>query len=334
VKGTKRLFNFKRQRSNSRGEINKVVPGIQSSPQSFPIIAPDDNSGHKHPPTFLSTQSSTAPFTGRHPIKQNSENGHPTKHSELFIQDDDGKTDGDPRCELEEYLKPVSAEDRAAILLIQSQASKRRTYDAAHLDQILAVGNTLNVPLFSPSCLQSAHIGGLNSLHSSYHIGITELDKSLENVRVLLVDDSALSLKMCGKLFRRMGAIVEDALDGAIAVEKIQARMHSTEPNYDMIVMDYMMPKMNGPTACKKMRDLGYAGLIIGLTGNALAVDIEKYLEHGADAVLKKPLDLSEFRSILLSSRLSVPALRVLQELSDYCSTSDYQLCPSSERGI
>ena len=48
------------------------------------------------------------------------------------------------------------------------------------------------------------------------------------------------------------------------------------------------MPRMCGPEACKKMRDVGFAGLIIGLTGNALEQDIAEYMAQGASAVLKK----------------------------------------------
>ena len=50
------------------------------------------------------------------------------------------------------------------------------------------------------------------------------------------------------------------------------------------------MPVMNGPTASKHIRDLGYKGLIIGLTGHALSEDVKDYLDSGADKVIVKPL--------------------------------------------
>ena len=61
------------------------------------------------------------------------------------------------------------------------------------------------------------------------------------------------------------------------------------------------MPRMCGPEACKKMRDVGFAGLIIGLTGNALEQDIAEYMAQGASAVLKKPLVLEELFEIVRS---------------------------------
>ena len=57
------------------------------------------------------------------------------------------------------------------------------------------------------------------------------------------------------------------------------------------------MPSMNGPKAANKMRDLGYVGVIIGVTGNALPEDIQEFLEHGADGVLSKPFDMETFKS-------------------------------------
>lgn len=50
------------------------------------------------------------------------------------------------------------------------------------------------------------------------------------------------------------------------------------------------MPVMNGPTASKRIRELGYEGMIFGLTGHALSEDIRDYISSGADKVIVKPL--------------------------------------------
>lgn len=67
---------------------------------------------------------------------------------------------------------------------------------------------------------------------------------------------------------------------------------------FDTVLMDYEMPKMNGPTACKRLRDLGFTGLIVGITGNVLPEDRRFYLNQGAEAVLGKPLDMKELQGI------------------------------------
>jgi len=42
---------------------------------------------------------------------------------------------------------------------------------------------------------------------------------------------------------------------------------------FDVVLMDYQMPNMDGPTAIKAIRQLGYGGIIMGLTGNAMQCD-------------------------------------------------------------
>ena len=52
---------------------------------------------------------------------------------------------------------------------------------------------------------------------------------------------------------------------------------------------------MDGPTAAAEMRSMGYEGLIIGVTGNAMTRDIEHFVSRGATCVLAKPLDMNLF---------------------------------------
>ena len=60
---------------------------------------------------------------------------------------------------------------------------------------------------------------------------------------------------------------------------------------FDVVFIDYVMTKMNGPEAVQIMRrDLKYTGGIIGVTGNALPSDLTYFKECGADLVITKPL--------------------------------------------
>jgi CheY-like chemotaxis protein len=68
------------------------------------------------------------------------------------------------------------------------------------------------------------------------------------------------------------------AEDGLIAIEQVQRRLsigNGDKTTYDAILMDFVMPNMDGPTATKQIRELGYNGLIFGVTGNALQSDLE-----------------------------------------------------------
>ena len=134
-----------------------------------------------------------------------------------------------------------------------------------------------------------------------------------------MVDDSVPNLKLCVKLFTRLGADVDSASDGSIAVKMVQAKLARTaglstdallfrfddeitgdkDRQYDIIVMDNLMPVMNGQDACEQMRRMGYNGVILGLTGNALPKDLAEYQAHGANAVLTKPLVMNDFFAAL-----------------------------------
>jgi two-component system capsular synthesis sensor histidine kinase RcsC len=111
---------------------------------------------------------------------------------------------------------------------------------------------------------------------------------------ILMVDDSGLNRKLLGKLLRSSGHIVVEAEDGVQAVEMVKTRIE-TDKEYDIILMDFVMPKMDGPSATKAIRALGYTSPIFGVTGNAIDSDIDHFLGHGADRVMIKPFNLQLF---------------------------------------
>ena len=67
---------------------------------------------------------------------------------------------------------------------------------------------------------------------------------------------------------------------------------------------------MRGTEATSKIRALGFEGIVIAVTGNALPEDVEDFLNHGADAVMPKPFDQGTFKQvvteILASKSLSI----------------------------
>ena len=94
----------------------------------------------------------------------------------------------------------------------------------------------------------------------------------------------------------------DEAEDGLSAVDKVKAKMVSvlsSEKQYDAILMDFVMPVMDGPTATQIIRSLGYTGPIFGVTGNALESDVDHFLSKGANAVLAKPFDFGHFRRLM-----------------------------------
>ena len=58
-----------------------------------------------------------------------------------------------------------------------------------------------------------------------------------------------------------------------------------------------------GPTATKAIREMGYKGAIIGVTGNVLSSDMSNFLAHGADKVLSKPVGIDTSESTITGNK-------------------------------
>ena len=120
--------------------------------------------------------------------------------------------------------------------------------------------------------------------------------------RILIVDDAASNRKMLRRLLESRSYDCDDAEDGDQAVDMVRASMMvGSDGVYDVIIMDYQMPVMDGVTATSEIRRIGYRNIIIGATGNVLTRDIHAFLSSGADIVLMKPLSISEFDNYMSS---------------------------------
>ncbi|CAM9392814.1 unnamed protein product, partial [Ectocarpus fasciculatus] len=119
---------------------------------------------------------------------------------------------------------------------------------------------------------------------------------------VLVVDDVASNRKIVCRMLRKRGYICEEAKDGKEAIEVIEEKKDSSF--FACVLMDFEMPIMNGPQATAALRALGYRIPIYGLTGNVMVDDIEFFLHHGADQVLTKPFQISEFETHMMESKV------------------------------
>jgi two-component system alkaline phosphatase synthesis response regulator PhoP len=111
--------------------------------------------------------------------------------------------------------------------------------------------------------------------------------------RVLVIEDEAgLRLTLSDRLVSE-GYAVETADDGAVGLER------ATREPYDLIVLDVMLPRMNGFDVCREVRQRGVTTPILMLTARGQVVDKVVGLKLGADDYLTKP-----FESIELMARL------------------------------
>jgi CheY-like chemotaxis protein len=123
----------------------------------------------------------------------------------------------------------------------------------------------------------------------------------------LVVDDVAPTRKLVGRvLTRKCGASeVLQAANGREAVDAIGSRLvvlPSGEVQCDVAVvtMDMSMPVMDGVTATRTLREMGFTGVIVGLTGNALQSDVHALREAGADRVCTKPVDAEVLKATIM----------------------------------
>jgi CheY-like chemotaxis protein len=110
--------------------------------------------------------------------------------------------------------------------------------------------------------------------------------RTQKELSVLIVDDSAMVRRVTSKLLAGLGHSVVEACDGDKAVDLVASGVH-----FDVILMDNEMPVMTGVEATQIIRKtLGYKGLILGVTGNALEEDIAEFTAAGVTKVVLKPI--------------------------------------------
>ena len=128
------------------------------------------------------------------------------------------------------------------------------------------------------------------------------------SARILLVEDDPLNQKLAITVLTRLGHQVELAADGLDAVDKMQ-RFERRESEFDLILMDIQLPKLDGMAATTQIRLLGPRSKIvpiIGLSANAYANDVAACLENGMDDHLAKPFSTAGLAHVI--ARWAQPA--------------------------
>src|SRR3954454_15518421 len=107
--------------------------------------------------------------------------------------------------------------------------------------------------------------------------------------RILLVDDEQSIQTLLSFPLRKDGYEVIQAYDGPEALARF-------DPTIDLVVLDVMMPRMDGLEVCRRLRSRSPVPIIM-LTAKAEEIDKVLGLELGADDYITKPFSLREFRS-------------------------------------
>ncbi len=123
--------------------------------------------------------------------------------------------------------------------------------------------------------------------------------------RILLVDDEQSIQTLLSYPLRKDGYHVTSALDGGEALQRFE------EGRFDLVILDVMMPRLDGVEVCREMRSRSQVPIIM-LTAKGSETDKVAGLEVGADDYITKPFSMREFRSrvkaALRRSRMGVEA--------------------------
>ena len=126
-------------------------------------------------------------------------------------------------------------------------------------------------------------------------------DAVLENRRILVVEDDIRNVYALTNVFEPRGASVQIARNGREALEALEKANQAPESRIDLVLMDVMMPEMDGLTATRELRkrDAFKKLPVIMLTAKAMKDDQERCISAGANDYMPKPLDVEKLLSLV-----------------------------------
>ncbi|MBF0454599.1 MAG: response regulator [Magnetococcales bacterium] len=120
--------------------------------------------------------------------------------------------------------------------------------------------------------------------------------KQIGGARILLVEDNAINRQVAQEILEGVGLVLGLAFDGLEAIERVK------QSEYDLVLMDIQMPKMDGLEATREIRrDPRFQELpIVAMTAHAMTGDREKSLASGMNDHIAKPIDRKKLYSSLI----------------------------------
>lgn len=125
------------------------------------------------------------------------------------------------------------------------------------------------------------------------------LHPSLVGKHILLAEDSLTLQRLIGSILQHSRVHTTTACTGQEAFDLAMSQRDQGQP-FDLILMDVVMPELNGCDATFKLRQAGYAGKIIILTAADVEFDLARALCAGADDFLAKPFSPQQLTTMLL----------------------------------
>jgi signal transduction histidine kinase/ActR/RegA family two-component response regulator len=216
---------------------------------------------------------------------------------------DAGNTYYEMRVEISDTGLGISDGQRPRLFQAFSQAdsSTTRSYGGTGLGLVLsrklarALGGDLELISSQPgrgsNFLITLPVGKVTGTAASPETAAAVID--VRDSSVLLVEDSPDNQMLISHILQMAGVKVVTANDG---IEGIERAMHD---DYDVVLMDIQMPRLDGKEATRRLRRQGYTKPIVALTANALKADQESAADAGFDGYLTKPLQRKKLFEVL-----------------------------------
>jgi CheY-like chemotaxis protein len=200
----------------------------------------------------------------------------------------------------EEFLKKIFDE------FSQEDKGGRTNYQGTGLGMAIAkkfielMGGTINVRSHQGegSCFTVEIVFDIAEECHTETAGSSEAE--ISGMKVLLVEDNELNMEIAKEILEDEGVLVTEAWDGQKACDTFLA---SKPGDFDVILMDIMMPVMNGYDAARAIRSSDHPMAktipIIAMTANAYREDVEKALDAGMNAHVAKPIHIDLLIAVL-----------------------------------
>ncbi len=189
-----------------------------------------------------------------------------------------------------EYAKDAGYFDELAKGKVKVAISAPRDFKVSSDSNVI----TMSLPLYGYQIVQILN-GEIDRGIISYE---AEIEKPvLEGVRALVVDDEPMNLVVAMGLLREYKMLVDTAESGKESIEKF------SNNDYDVILMDHMMPEMDGVEAMKKIRSIAEQEnrkvKLIAFTANAVSGAREMFMQEGFDGFISKPIKVHDFERVM-----------------------------------
>lgn len=135
-----------------------------------------------------------------------------------------------------------------------------------------------------------------------------------DQTSVLVVDDNEDLLETFSLILKRHGFNIDTAENGVSAVNKF--KMH----HFDVIVMDIVMPEMNGVEAFRKIREMSPGAAVILMTAYSEEELIQIAQDEGAHCIVHKPIRIDQLIELIKEAALDQPIL-IVDDDADICYT-------------